>query len=913
MTYDGRSRLVDFLRGLGALVVFVFLLVGCPVALYAMYGSPLPDRAPSWDEITTTLMRPDTDQSLFLATVLLIGWAAWGMFIVSVCAEAINYLVGRHKSVMPRPVRPLQRLVRDLVATATLTFTAAASLAASASAVNHAHAATSVHATEPGPDAKDTPAPSREDTPGSTASNWTPLLADEPPLDPEPDQRTWRTHIVKRGETLWSLARRTYGSGALYPRIFKSSRTIDQPDGVPSLTDPDVIQPGQRVRLPAARATDEPTSPPRTGSPRPASPPAPSERGEANDNRTPPRPGPTSERATSSEVRSPVVAPPVEHPASPTPSASTDQDESASPLAISLPSGSRIGLGLAAALAVAVAATRLHRRRRRPLATDPDSTGHAPEPPFAEPVRTARKAHLDTYADRDEPIPSDPELVRKDLLATEPDHLIVGTRDDKAVTIPLHGLNLGLSGDGAHATARAITTELLAKAHRDRAEILIPRADAQALFPGEDINDLSTVLEGLTITPSVVEATGHLEAELLRRARIFEMTDQPDVSALRADDPAEPLPTVLLVASVSACRAPLEAIGAFGCRYGIGVLVLGAWPPGTSVVLASDATVLDARGPDADRFTGARLFQLTIGDAVGMLRTVRTATGSEADVVSPPPDADTAAEAGPRVALPIVPPPRPSDGTRRPPVRLDVLGRVRLHTVDGPIKTGLRQRARDLLTYLALHPGGVTRDRASADLWPDDNPDGVVPKFNTAVGNIRSVLRAATGLTEPMYVVHSAGWYRIDPDLVDIDLWRLTAALADAQRATDDADRVKALSLVADCCAGEFASDLAQEWAERHREYLRRTVANALTDLARRVQEGDPERALSALEKATTLDPYSEALYRRVMRLQTRLGRPDDVRHTYQLLAARLAEIDAEPEEETHRLVKPRTPTPDRH
>ncbi|MFF4242566.1 BTAD domain-containing putative transcriptional regulator [Actinomadura geliboluensis] len=902
MTYTGRSRLADFARGLTALVVFLFFLIGCPVAMYAMGGSPIPDRIPSWEEISATLMRQDTDQSVFLATIFLIGWGAWCLFIITVCSEAVNYVAGRSRPATPRPVRPLQELVRNLVATATLTFSAVASLSASASAAaatnTHAVAAEAPAATVPEAGSHEQSSP-RQDTPpqGPTESEWTPLLADEPATQPKPDHHEAQTHVVKRGETLWGLARRTYGTGDRYPEIFENSQNIDQPNGIPALTDPDVIHPGQRVRLPRSSTPDGAPSPARSAAPHAGAHPSPSEQGRKSDTRASTPRGSTSGEATASPVPSPVVAPPVAPSVSAAPAAPNDQDDASSPLAISLPSGSRIGLGLAAALSVAVAATRLHRRRRRPLQGDPETAKHIPEAPIAAPVLRARKAHLDTYVVREVPAPSDPELVREDLLTPEPDHLIVGTRDGQAVTIPLAGLSLGLTGDGAHAAARAITTELLAKAHRYRAEVILPEPDVQALFLGDDITDLSTTHDGLTLKPSLHEAINHLEIELLHRARILETTEQPDVAALRADDPAEPLPTVLLVASIPPDNARVDALATLGRRYGIGVLALGAWTSGTNVELATDATVTDTDGPNAARFTQASLFHLTTDDAAEMLRTIRTATGAEAPS---PTNAGSAPE--PESPSAIVPLPRPSEGAVRRPVSLEVLGDVRLSTADGPISTGLRQRARDLLAYLALHPDGVTRDRASADLWPDESLQTVVTAFNTAVTNIRNVLRNATGLSSPMYVIHSAGRYRIDPDVIEIDLWQLTTALADAQQATDDAARIKALTLVADRCAGEFAQGLAQDWAEAQREYLRRTVGDALANLARLLQADAPEQALMVLERAITHDPYSEPLYQHVMRLQARLDRPDAVRRTYALLAARLDELNAEPDDETRKL-----------
>ncbi|WP_425427542.1 bacterial transcriptional activator domain-containing protein [Actinomadura meyerae] len=69
------------------------------------------------------------------------------------------------------------------------------------------------------------------------------------------------------------------------------------------------------------------------------------------------------------------------------------------------------------------------------------------------------------------------------------------------------------------------------------------------------------------------------------------------------------------------------------------------------------------------------------------------------------------------------------------------------------------------------------------------------------------------------------------------------------------------------------------------------------------MQQERPDRALATLERALTYDPYSEPLYREVMRLQARLGRPDAVRRTYQLPGSRLDEIDAEPSEDTRQLM----------
>ena len=47
---------------------------------------------------------------------------------------------------------------------------------------------------------------------------------------------------VKKGDTLWKIAKEAYGDGSLYPEIFKANQD--------TLSDPDKIQVGQKLRIP---------------------------------------------------------------------------------------------------------------------------------------------------------------------------------------------------------------------------------------------------------------------------------------------------------------------------------------------------------------------------------------------------------------------------------------------------------------------------------------------------------------------------------------------------------------------------------------------------------------------------------------------------------------------------------------
>ncbi len=46
---------------------------------------------------------------------------------------------------------------------------------------------------------------------------------------------------MARGDTLWGIARRFYGNGALYPRIARAN---------PIIRNPNLIYPGQRFVIP---------------------------------------------------------------------------------------------------------------------------------------------------------------------------------------------------------------------------------------------------------------------------------------------------------------------------------------------------------------------------------------------------------------------------------------------------------------------------------------------------------------------------------------------------------------------------------------------------------------------------------------------------------------------------------------
>lgn len=68
------------------------------------------------------------------------------------------------------------------------------------------------------------------------------IAADEPAEPPSPPAVF---HTVAKGDTLWAIAVRHYGNGHRYKEIFEAN--------TPMLSDPNLIYPGQVLRIPGSR------------------------------------------------------------------------------------------------------------------------------------------------------------------------------------------------------------------------------------------------------------------------------------------------------------------------------------------------------------------------------------------------------------------------------------------------------------------------------------------------------------------------------------------------------------------------------------------------------------------------------------------------------------------------------------
>jgi DNA-binding SARP family transcriptional activator len=880
------SRVWQLLRPAGALTLATALLGGVPYLLALFVGWPLPRQLPTWPGMRVFLTSPLSNDAIIKGLACLV-WVLWIVFALSVIMEVAAVARGGHAPRLP-VIAPVQAFAAALISTTLLT---AVPLPQTSLRTAPLQALLTAHAVATAPPrpigfSLTTEAASAEAL--NTGSSQDTAASESVTEHP-------RVYRVVEGDNLWDIAERHLGNGERWHEIYQLNKGKPQPDGQ-TLTDPDLIEPGWVLLLPRSVASHHGThaGEPRHHHPRHAHSPAPT---------TEPTPLPRSPHPHASSNR-PGAAPTHR---SPTPTRHHPGEHEHQTGGVNLPSGALIGLSLATAVGLVIVTARLHRRRWREPAPVP---GTAPaEPPLGPTLRRVRHAHL---AARPEQRSTDSAEPAEAGSASAPDALSaddqvppryeastetinVAIRGDEEIPLDLTcAPGIGIVGPGAMGAIRAIAVTLLTRHGRDQAQVIVCGDDISELLGPPLRERARTSVPGVTFAATADDALSRLEAEIIHRRRLLDGSDATGISDYRADNPDEHLPTILLIAPAAGSHAArLTSVLTLGQQLGIAGILTGAWPTGASCEIATDGQVTQVSAAELASLEGARMFQLAPDEAAEMLAALAVA-GSTGE--TPPAD-------GPVRLLAAPPAEAQTEETDDCPVRLSVLGPLQLAVTGELISKGLRRKAAELLAYLTVHADGATSETILEALWPETPPERAAPILHACTTNIRQVLRAATGAPEAGFIARVAEHLRLDPRLIDVDLWRFQTALGHAADAADDQTRRTDLEGAAELWRGDFAEGTDAVWIEEVRETLRRDAVDTLTRLAELCEQGDPEQGLAALERAITIDRYQESLYRRIMRIQASLNRPDAARRTYQLLESRLTELEVEPDETTSQLL----------
>jgi DNA-binding SARP family transcriptional activator len=479
----------------------------------------------------------------------------------------------------------------------------------------------------------------------------------------------------------------------------------------------------------------------------------------------------------------------------------------------------------------------------------------------------------------------------------------VGTRDDRPVLLDLTNPGaVDLIGPNVLDVVRAWCAALMTATEHGHCELLTTTSTADSLFP-----ELApTTMIRATSNPEAL--IRNAEAEILTRTRTLFEADLANAAAYREARPEDPLPLVLVIVDEvpEALRGRWRTITEPAARLGIGFLTLGIEDAATAHISTDAGRRVSAASPEElqEKLCRSTLFGLEGPEATELLRTVATAQEEgfddnwrdsvNADLtdrpIEPSPDGWPDEEAM-------------SDQMSAKPIGVRLLGPYQITAHGEEVTKGLRSASKELLAWYLLRPEGASLEAAVDALWPDTEPDLVTKRFWRALGDLRTRLRHSDSSEKEELLIRSGNHYHPKSDEITCDLWDFEHYLAVAARADDEEGTRSALRSAIDVYQGDFVSDLDYLWAEPVREDLHRRALDAHIRLAELEEAQSHESAaIDILMHAIKLDRYAEEIYRRLMVLQSRLGRSDSISSTWRQLQRSLADLELDPAQPTTRL-----------
>lgn len=849
-------------------------LGGLPALLVLLGGNPV-QRLPSGSQLAAWFDQPSGrfTPTVLAGAVIWSLWLLWAALALLLVAELLALATRSRIRVLRLPA-PLHRLVFGLAGTAAIAVTSAGNLTPIDGAGTSPAAVASVGAAQAVP---------RQ------------AVARGPALIQIADTRYLYT--VERHDTLSKVAKEWLGDAGRWPEICRLNKHRHFPGVGGTLRDCDLIYPGWELRLPAdARppraATPAPAPPPTTVTPSPhtaphgpspTASPTPADHGSAATPESPPPATPSTRVPTPTTGADPVptttASPSTVPPASGTHRPPGADDEQG----VQLSAGSWLPWSLAAAITTAAAL--VWRQRRRRYTGNPDDDPPTELPP---PVVELRRA-----------VAHQPELPPPGPDDTGPPRL----QPDPA---PLPSGATGIVGDGALSAARAALVAVLACGDphhpQARGEVVIDTATLHTLL-GPDMPAISP-WPRLHVTDNLTGALRTIESLLLHRSRIANEQAPTDLDASRPRPSDEQtLPPIMLITEAPGTddSARTQATLAAGEGLHVAALLLGEWPHGVTLEVAPDGHTTHRRGR-APSPAPSRLAVLEPAAAHQILITLKEAhtgeppaTASAAPVTVVPLHASRTATTPDKKPAPTT---SPSADSPTAKAHLRVLGQPRIDNITKPGRP-LRAKALELAVFLACHPDGVTTRDIGEYLEPDARISQADQRVHTNASNLRHVLgRAGTAEAKNSYLIKTAGRYRLDPATVDVDVWTLRDLMRRAAIAPEPRRR-ELLTTACELAAAPLAEGQDYEWLQPHRETVRRWGTEAHLLLADDLLGHDPQAASDLLTKAIELDRYNEALYTKAMHARHALGDADGIRTLLRGLTKALADLDAEPHQDT--------------
>ncbi|MGO8951213.1 MAG: ATP-binding protein [Ktedonobacterales bacterium] len=249
-----------------------------------------------------------------------------------------------------------------------------------------------------------------------------------------------------------------------------------------------------------------------------------------------------------------------------------------------------------------------------------------------------------------------------------------------------------------------------------------------------------------------------------------------------------------------------------------------------------------------------------------------------------------------------------------PVLHLRLLGDFSLFYNDQQVTTLNTTRLRSLLTYLVLHRDVPQQRQHLAFLfWPDATETQARNNLRQLLHQLRQALPAVDQfLSADTHMLH---WHPVASCRLDVAEFEQALTLADAsERHNDQPARQIALEQADNLYRGELLPGCYDEWILPERDRLRQHHVQVLEGLLRLFEEqGDYVTAIRYAQRLIRLDPLSEDLSRRLMRLYALNNDRASALHVYHTCVTTLQrELGVDPDPATReayeRLMQHETP-----
>jgi LuxR family transcriptional regulator, maltose regulon positive regulatory protein len=242
-------------------------------------------------------------------------------------------------------------------------------------------------------------------------------------------------------------------------------------------------------------------------------------------------------------------------------------------------------------------------------------------------------------------------------------------------------------------------------------------------------------------------------------------------------------------------------------------------------------------------------------------------------------------------------------------LQINALGPLEVRRDGEPLDTAdlRRQRVRELLSYMVLHPS-ARREQVGTDLWPDVADVG--HNLRVTLNYAQRLLQPARADGDPPYFLRSTGpmLELVPSDHLSVDVWQFEAAPGEAdaaERSSSPGAALAAYRTVLQLWRGEPLVDVPYaEWSITPREKLRRRFTAAAVRAGELLLAiGDRAAAADAARRAIHADRHDETGYRLLIRCCVSDGDTAAARVALGDCRSALGELGVEPARETEALL----------